>query len=138
MTQRFSSAIQHDVLVRPYDVEFQFGDCCPFLDRPKQLACKQMFGALAWREELEYSLESDTDAYHAPARCRFDDPEFAALFADMLRRLMVNQSVNGALRREGFEKDITAVASVASKHFDDFAHGVLDDKSKLPPPVQQP
>ena len=56
--------------------------------------------------------------------------------AAMLRRFMVNQSVNGSMRREGFEKDITAIASVASKHFDDFANGVLEEKSKLPAPVQ--
>ena len=39
-------------------------------------------------------------------------PEFAAVFAGMLRRFMVNQFVNGSMRHEGFEKDITAIASV--------------------------
>ena len=49
---------------------------------------------------------------------------------------MVNQFVNGSMRRESFEKDITAIASVASKHFNDFANGVLEERSKLPAPVQ--
>ena len=64
-------------------VEFQFGDCVPFLDRPKKVACKERFAALPWREELEDHLESDspTEPYVAPARSRFDDPEFVALFA---------------------------------------------------------
>ena len=62
-------------------VEFHFGDCCPFLSRPKPVACKQIFGALPWREELEYTLASDTEPYRAPKRSRFDDPEFVALFA---------------------------------------------------------
>ncbi|HIE80442.1 MAG TPA: hypothetical protein EYQ03_07395, partial [Nitrospinaceae bacterium] len=81
-------------------VEFQFGDCCPFLDRLKKLSCRQIFGALPWREELEYHLESDTPPYVAPSRSRFDDPEFVALFADILRRMATMQSVSAALRRE--------------------------------------
>ena len=97
-------------------VEFQFGDCTPFLNRPKKIACKDIFAALPWREELEYYLESDspTDPYKAPARSRFDDPEFVALFADMLRRMTTIQSVSAALRREGFQQDEKAIASVSS------------------------
>ena len=51
-------------------VEFQFGDCTRFLDRAKKLACKEIFAALLWREELEYHLESDnpTEPYIAPFR----------------------------------------------------------------------
>ena len=62
-------------------VEFQFGDCTPFLDRPRKIACEQIFQTLSWREELEYHLESDdpTNPYQPPARSRFDDPEFVAL-----------------------------------------------------------
>ena len=98
-------------------VEFQFGDCTPFLNRPRKIACKDIFAALPWREELEYHLESDnpTDPYVAPARSRFDDPEFVALFADILRRMATNQSVSAALRREGFERDEKAIASVSSE-----------------------
>ncbi len=40
-------------------VEFVYGDCCPFLERPKKLACEDIFKALLCREELEYTLESD-------------------------------------------------------------------------------
>ena len=98
-------------------VEFKFGDCAPFLCRPKKIACKFIFAALPWREELQYHLESDspTDPYVAPARSRFDDPEFVALFADILRRMATNQSVSAALRREGFEQDEKAIASVSSE-----------------------
>ena len=98
-------------------VEFQFGDCAPFLDRPRKIACHQIFAALPWREELEYHLESAslTDPYVAPARSRFDDPEFVALFADILRRMTTTQSVSAALRREGFQQDEKAIASVSSE-----------------------
>ena len=96
-------------------VEFQFGDCTPFLDRPKKLACKEIFAALPWREELEYHLEFDspTDPYIAPGRSRFDDPEFVALFADILRRMATNQSVSASLRAEGFQQDEKIIASVS-------------------------
>ena len=40
-------------------VEFEFGDCTRFLDRPKKVACKEIYAALPWREELEYRLETD-------------------------------------------------------------------------------
>ena len=40
-------------------VEFQFGDCTPFLERPEQISSKDIYGALPWREELEYHPESD-------------------------------------------------------------------------------
>jgi len=98
-------------------VEFQFGDCTPFVDRPRKLASKDIYGALPWREELEYHLESDDQdhPYVAPARSIFDDPEFIALFADILRRMATNQSVSAALRREGFQQDEQAIASVSSK-----------------------
>ena len=89
-----------------------------FLDRPKKIACKDIFGALpSRREELEYHLDSDspTEPYVAPARSRFDDPEFVALFADILRRMTTNQSVSAALRREGFQQDETVIASVSSE-----------------------
>ena len=78
-----------------------------YVDRPKKIACKDIFGALPWREELEYHLDSDspTEPYVAPARSRFDDPEFVALFADILRRMTTNQSVSAALRREGFQQE---------------------------------
>ena len=39
-------------------VEFQFGDACPFLDRPVKISCEQVFAALPWREELEYELQA--------------------------------------------------------------------------------
>ena len=88
----------HAATLRAAYVEFQFGDCTSFLDRPKKLACKDKFAALPWREALEYHLESDspTEPYIAPFRSRFHDPEFVALFADILRRMAANQSVSTA------------------------------------------
>ena len=44
-------------------VEFQFGDACPFLDRPVKISCEQVFAALPWREELEYSLPEGAKPY---------------------------------------------------------------------------
>ena len=78
---------------------------------------KDIFAALPWREELEYHLESDrpTEPYIAPARSRFDGPEFVALFADILHRMTTNESVAGALCREGFQQDEKAIASVSSE-----------------------
>ena len=77
-------------------VEFQFADCTPFLDRPRKISCEQIFQILSCRQELEYRLESDdpTNPYEPPARSRFDDPEFVALFADILRRMRTAQSVS--------------------------------------------
>ena len=108
------STFHADTLPAAY-MEFQFGDCTPFLDRPKKLACKQIFVALPWREELEYQLESDGAPYIAPAPSRFDDPVFVALFANILRRMATTQSVSAALRREGFQQDKRAIASVSSE-----------------------
>ena len=105
-------------------VEFPFGDCIPFLDRPKKFACKEIFAAWPWREELEYHLESDnpTEPYIAPFRSRFDDPESVALFVDILRRMATNQSVSAALRREGFQQDEKVIASVS---LDEFLHATV-------------
>ena len=72
---------------------------------------------MPWREEVEYHLDSDslTDPYVAPVLSRFEEPEFIALFADILRRMTTNQSVAAALRREGFQQDEKAIASLSSE-----------------------
>ena len=121
-------------------VEFQFGDCAPFLDRPKKIACHQIFAALPWREELEYHLESDslTDPYVAPARSRFDDPEFVALFADILRRMTTTQSVSAALRREGFQQDEKAIASVSSEQLLQMTVRIVGDPTGEGGPCNHP
>ena len=110
-------------------VQFQFGDCCPNLDRPQKISCKQIFGALPCREELEYHLESDISPYVAPARSRFDDPEFMALFADILRRMATNQSVSAAFRREGFGQDEKAIAATSSDQLVQMAVGIVKEQS---------
>ena len=51
-----------------------------------------------------------------------DDPEFVALFEDILRRMATNQSVSAALRREGFQQDDKVIASVSS---DEFLHSTI-------------
>ena len=96
-------------------VEFQFGDACPFLDRPRKIACKTVFKAFLCREELEYTLKTDVQPYCARNRSRFDKPEFVAFFADQERRMITTQSVSAALRREGFQKDEKAIASTTSE-----------------------
>ena len=41
--------------------EFSYGDCAPSLERPSPLTLKQVFSYLMLREELEYSLQGDTE-----------------------------------------------------------------------------
>ena len=82
-----------------------------------KLSCEQVFAALPWREELEYSLPGGVAPYRAPDRSRFDDAEFIALFADIVRRMKTNQSVSAAMRRPGFQKDFKCTASLSATDF---------------------
>ena len=50
--------------------EFFYGDCAPNMKRPAPLTFKQLFSYLMVREELEYSLQDDTEPYRAKAMCR--------------------------------------------------------------------
>ena len=74
-------------------VEFPFGDCAPFLERPVRVEPRLLFAYLASREELEYSLESNKDnefillgEYKAPQHSSWHTPEFRAIFDDTVQK----------------------------------------------------
>ena len=70
-----------------------------------------------------------------PPYARFDDPEFMALFADILRRMASNKSILGTVRRPGFQKDLKATASLNA---DEFVRMMAQPSgSAAPPAVQQ-
>ena len=93
---------------------------------------------MPWREELEYQLDSDGAPYIAPARSRFDDAEFVALFADILRRMATSQSVSAALRREGFQQDEKAIASVSSEQLLEMTVNIVNDAGAVQPRTKAP
>ena len=99
--------------------EFFYGDCTPFLKRREQLSCQQVFDALPNREELEYTLPSDDpdQPYKAHNKSRFDTPEFYALFAATLRWLKAMQMTKFVFARQGYEKDVKAIAAASSADF---------------------
>ena len=94
-------------------VEFFYGDAVPGLpNRPNpNLTYQQLFSALMQREEMEYSCPSDKVAYKARAVSRFDTPEFASVFGDLLRRMKTLQQVRSSFQRPGFEKDLKLIAA---------------------------
>ena len=70
------------------------------------------------REELEYSLEADTEPYRAKAMCRWDKPKFAMVFASVLRSLRLLQSTKlafgGRKCENTFKKDLRIVANATA------------------------
>jgi hypothetical protein len=67
-----------------------------------------MFHYLMMREELEYHLPSDKDdpripgcCYRAPAQSRWNTPEKAAIFSDVVREISVLQTTDAMFRRDG-------------------------------------
>ena len=80
-------------------VEFFYGDCAPNLERPRKVGVRELFDYLASREELEYSLTSDKEnplipggCYRAPPQSRWNTPEFMAIFADVVRKILILQT----------------------------------------------
>ena len=77
-------------------VEFFYGDCSPNLARPAKISWRHLFKYLMNREELEYHLDSDIEAYGkayvANPDSRWNTPEIAALATDTVRKLSVLQS----------------------------------------------
>ncbi|CAK9115732.1 unnamed protein product [Durusdinium trenchii] len=100
-------------------VEFYYGDAVPGLSgRPNSTVTYQsLFSALMQREEMEYSCSDDVEPYQARAVSRFDSPEFAALFGDILRKMKTLQAVNASFQRQGFEKDLKTIASSQTTDF---------------------
>jgi hypothetical protein len=108
-------------------VEFFYGDCAPNLGRPQRVGVRELFHYLATREELEYSLEADTDdplipggRYRARPQSRWNSPEFMAIFADVVRKLRILQTTKhmweGAAPKWGI--DIQAICDAKVEHFE--------------------
>jgi len=111
-------------------VEFFFGDCAPFLERPRHVEPRLQFAYLARREELEYSLESDHDndlipaeGYKAPAHSRWDTPEFAAIFADTVRKLNILNSTRHMWQDNApkWKVDIDLICKATVQQFEQLA-----------------
>ena len=93
---------------------FWFGDALPNMDRPRKITFEQIFICLLDRSELEYRLDNDEEPYRAPPKSRFDDPEFVLVAGDTLRRLLLFRGVRVALKRKGYQKDVSMVAKSTS------------------------
>ena len=102
--------------------EFFYGDCAPNLERPTPLTFKQIFSYLMMREELEYSLEGDTEPYRAKAMSRWDKPKFAMVFASVTRSLRLLQSAKmafgGRKNESTFKKDLGIIANATAADFE--------------------
>ena len=108
-------------------VEFFYGDCAPNLDRPRKVGVRELFDYLASREELEYSLASDKDnplipagCYRAPAQSRWDTPEFMAVFADVVRKILILQTTSPMWTRDPakWKADIREIAKCSVAQFE--------------------
>ena len=84
-------------------------------DQPRKLTFEQLFPTLMDREELEYHLDSDRPPYQARSQSRFDTPEFAIVFGDTLRRLLIFRGTRVALKRRGFQRDVKLIANATSE-----------------------
>ena len=74
------------------------------------------------REELEYSLQDDTEPYRAKAMCRWDKPKFAMVFASVLRSLRLLQSTKmafgGQKYESTFKKDLNIIVKASAADFE--------------------
>ena len=83
-------------------VDFFYGDACPNQDpakRPVAIEMSQLWACLLDREELSYTLPTDSKAYVPRSRSRFDTPEFVAIFGDTMRRERIFKGANVAFKR---------------------------------------
>jgi len=113
-------------------VEFFYGDGVPNLSRPVTLSWRLLFQHLQRREELEYHLPTDKDdedigrsasehrRYKAKSKSRFDTPEFAAMFADNLRRMNILQTTKGFFAKVGkkFAPELNKIAKLKSSEIE--------------------
>ena len=98
--------------------EWWSGDALPNMSEQKQkpkLTFEELFEALPESEELEYQLDSDHTPYCASSKSRFDTPEHAIVFGDVLKRLLIFRGTRMALRRKGFQKDVRLIANSSSE-----------------------
>ena len=111
-------------------VQFFYGDCAPNLDRPRRVSFKHLFKYLLEREELEYKLASDeTDplvpggCYRAPLHSRWNTPEFAAVFADTVRKMAILTTTQHMWKNNAsqWRVDIKTICSAKMAHFEKLA-----------------
>ena len=107
-------------------VEFFYGDCAPNLDRPRKVSVRELFDYLASREELEYSLTSDKEnplipggCYRAPPQSRWNTPEFMAIFADVVRKILILQTTKPLWTSDAakWKGDIREIAKCCRGYF---------------------
>ncbi len=121
-------------------VQFFYGDCTPNLARPRKIGMGTLFCALQEREELEYYLPADADdpdipgeRYAAPAACRWDTPEFAAVFAASLRTMVLLQSTRGFYRnqrlRNVWHRDVAEIAKIKASDIERFQRDISTHSS---------
>ena len=100
-------------------VQFWFGDGAPNLDRDRPMLFEEVARMLMNREELMYSLSSDSESqpYRASGQSRFNTPELVAVMGDVIRRLKLLKGTRASVQRSGFDSDVKALASAS---LDDF------------------
>ena len=76
---------------------------------------EELFMWLQDREELEYTLPSDSAPYKARATSRFDTPEFTAIFGCVLRHMLILQGVGAVFARKGYETDLKQIANARTE-----------------------
>ena len=71
---------------------------------------EEFFMWLQDREELEYSLLSDSAPYKARATSLFDTTEFTAFVGCVLRHMLILRSVGAVFSRKEYETDLKPIA----------------------------
>ena len=97
--------------------EFVYGDGVPNLDRRCGLTFEEIFQILLNRQELQYTVPGEAQAFVAPSSNRFASPEMVAIFADVRRRLALLSSARALVSRAGFTKDMQLIAQATSADF---------------------
>ena len=100
-------------------LDFFYGDAVPNMElRGKEgnntvhVDFNELFTWLQDREELEYTLPSDTEKpYKARTTSRFDTPEFTAIFGSVKRHVLILKGVHTVFRRQGYEADLKIIAT---------------------------
>ena len=97
-------------------VQFWFGDGAPNLDRDRPMLFEEVARMLMNREELEYSLSSDSESqpYRTSGQSRFNTPELVAVMGDVIRRLKLLKGTRASVQRSGFDSDVKALAAPVS------------------------
>ena len=103
-------------------LDFFYGDAVPNMPNrgldgtgTVYITMEEIFAWLQDREELEYTLPSETTRYKARATSRFDTPEMTAMFGSVLRHILILRGVGTVFRREGYEADLRQIANAKAE-----------------------